>query len=136
MAIKCKITTIQGITLENAYINIQNPQIIKVKTEIQIPVVRNENSTPPVSEEVITHDEEIIIPVDGEMKIVTTGVNSYTLEGNVCVYVNEESYNAGKIPIEGFSVSCDLNLDENPLAQAYKALKLNGRLENIEDVLI
>ncbi|CQR73293.1 hypothetical protein SOV_50760 [Sporomusa ovata DSM 2662] len=33
MAIQCKITTIQGVSLDAAYINIQNPQIIKTKIE-------------------------------------------------------------------------------------------------------
>lgn len=33
MAIQCKIKTIQGVDLETAYINIQNPQIIKTRVE-------------------------------------------------------------------------------------------------------
>lgn len=32
MAIQAKITTIQGVELDTAYINIQNPQIIKQRT--------------------------------------------------------------------------------------------------------
>lgn len=94
MAIQCKITIAQGITLESAYINIANPQIIKSKSE---------------------------------------DINSYTLGANACVYACKECYDSGKIPLEGFSVTCDITLDGNVLVQAYTALKLNERLKNIEE---
>lgn len=96
MAIQCKITTIQGITLDSAYINLANPQIIKAKTE---------------------------------------GINTYTIGANACVYVNKDAYDTGKIPLEGFAVTCDLNLDGNALTQAYTALKANSRLQNIVEVI-
>jgi hypothetical protein len=92
MAIKAKITTIQGINLTEAYINIQNPQIQKVKTE--------------------------------------TG-NIYKFGGNACVYASKTAYEAGKIPVEGFSVVCELDLDGNIMEQAYVELANNERLENV-----
>jgi len=100
MAIQAKITTIQGITLETAYINIQNPQIQKVVTE-------------------------------HEVNPATETVNTFKITGNACVYISKEAYDTGKIPIEGFSVISDLNLDINPYTQAYAQLALNERLENI-----
>lgn len=95
MAIKAKIETIQGIILETAYINIQNPQIQKIKIE---------------------------------------GINTYKVGANACVYASKDAYNTGKIPVEGFSVVCDLNLNVNALEQLYAALKLNQRLEEIVDL--
>jgi hypothetical protein len=94
MAIQCTITTSQGISLESAYINIQQPQIIKDKTE------------------------------DG---------NSYSLAGCAYVYASKEAYDTGKIPLEGFAVTCDLDLEINPLTQAYAVLSQNERLENVEE---
>ena len=96
MAIQAKITTIQGVSLDTAYINISNPQIIKEKTE--------------------------------------TG-NTYKFCGNACVYVNKEAYDTGKIPAEGFSVVCDLDLTKDLFTQAYTALKTNERLTNVTDLL-
>jgi hypothetical protein len=40
MAIQCSVTTIQGIPLSTAYINLNNPQIIKTRTA--------STATPPV----------------------------------------------------------------------------------------
>ena len=94
MAIQAKVTTIQGVSLDTAYINISNPQIIKTKTE--------------------------------------TG-NTYKLGGNACVYVSKEAYDAGKIPLEGFSVVCDLDLTKDMFEQAYAELKKNTRLTDVED---
>ena len=96
MAIQAKITTIQGVSLDTAYVNIGNPQIIKEKTE--------------------------------------TG-NIYKLGGNACVYVSEEAYDAGKIPVEGFSVVCSLDLTKDMFEQAYTELKKNTRLTEIVDLL-
>jgi len=95
MAIKAKVETIQGVILETAYINIQNPQIQKIKSE---------------------------------------GVNSYKVGANACVYASKDAYNTGKIPVEGFSVICDLDLTKNVLEQLYLELKLNPRLEDIVDL--
>lgn len=95
MAIQAKITTIQGVTLEQAYINLASPQISKVKTE--------------------------------------TG-NEYTISANACVYASKDAYDAGKVPVEGFSVSCDLNIESNALSQLYAQLTLSDRLENIAEV--
>ena len=94
MAIKAKITTIQGVSLDTAYINIGNPQIIKEKTEAG---------------------------------------NIYKLGGNACVYVNKEAYDNSKIPVEGFSVVCDLDLTKDLFTQAYAELKKNTRLTDVED---
>jgi len=107
MAIKCKITTVQGLELDMAYINIQSPQIMKVKTEVITPATDTDRAT-------------------------TVSTNAYKLGCNACVYVNKDAYDAGKIPIEGFSVMVDqLDLNANVLTQAYDQLKLNERLTNI-----
>lgn len=101
MAIKAKTTTIQGVILETAYINLANPQISKVKTD---------------------------------------GVNSYNIGANACIYSNKEYYDAKilaketPIPVEGFSVVCELDLSKNVLEQAYTELKLSTRLEDIVDL--
>jgi hypothetical protein len=94
MAIQAKITTIQGLTLETAYVNIQSPQITKEKIE---------------------------------------GINSYSIGGNTCIYASKATYDAGKIPVEGFSVVCELDLTQNPIEQLYVQLKLNERLSEMED---
>ena len=94
MAIKAKVTTLQGVSLDTAYINSSNSQVIKTKTQ--------------------------------------TG-NVYKLGGNACVYVNKPAYDNGKIPVEGFSVVCDLDLTKDLFTQAYTALKTNERLSNIVD---
>jgi hypothetical protein len=97
MAIQGKITTIQGVSLDTAYINIQMPQIIKVK--------QGDNT------------------------------NKYNISGNVCIYVDSVIYTAGNIPIECFSITCELDLTKNPLEQLYTVLKSNTRLSNITDLL-
>jgi len=104
MAIKSTITTIQGINLTSAYINLQNPQIQKVKTII------------PATE---TEPESI--------------VTTYKLGANACVYADKDAYDAGKIPIEGFSVVCDIDLEQNVYEQGYTALKQSPRLSEIVD---
>lgn len=96
MAIKATITTIQGLNLTTAYINLQNPQIQKVKTE--------------------------------------TG-NAYKFCANACVYADKPAYDAGKIPVEGFSVVCDIDLAQNIMEQGYAQLKLSERLSDIEDLI-
>ena len=95
MAIQCKITTIQGVQLDTAYINIQCPQILKAKQE--------------------------------------DGTNKYVFGGSACVYVCKECYEDNKIPIESFSVSCDLDINDNMFNQAYDELKKNERLEEAVD---
>ena len=104
MAIKPTITTIQGIQLTQAYINLQSPQIQKIKTII------------PASE---TEPEST--------------VTTYRLGANACVYASKEAYDAGKIPIEGFSVVCEIDLEQNLYEQGYTALKQNPRLSEIVD---
>ena len=115
MAIQAKIQTIQGITLETAYINLANPQISKVKTEV-------------------------ITPIEDSIAVTTTIVNSYNIGANACIYSNKEYYDAKilaketPIPVEGFSVTCALDLSKNVLEQVYTELKLNPRLEDIVDL--
>ena len=96
MAIKSTITTIQGITLPQAYINLSSPQIQKVKTE--------------------------------------TG-NTYKLGANACVYASKSAYDEGKIPVEGFSVVCEIDIAGNVIEQGYAQLKLSDRLSNITDLI-
>ena len=73
-------------------------------------------------------------------KVKTDGVNSYKLGCNACVYASKEYYDAKilaketPIPVEGFSVTCALDLSKNVLEQAYAELKLSTRLEDIVDL--
>ena len=94
MAIKATITTIQGLNLTSAYINLQSPQIIKAKIE---------------------------------------GITTYKLGANACVYADKAAYDAGRIPVEGFSVVCELDLAQNVLEQGYAELKASARLTEVED---
>ena len=59
--------------------------------------------------------------------------NSYKLSANACIYASKAAYDAGKIPVEGFSVVCDLDLTGNVLEQGYAKLKQNERLSEIID---
>lgn len=99
MAIQAKVTTIQGVSLDQAYINISNPQITKTKIE---------------------------------------GVNVYTIGGNASVWASKEYYDSEvqpKVPVESFSVVCELDLTQNPIEQLYAALKVNERLSEVVDCL-
>ena len=104
MAIQASIATIQGVSLTTAYINIGNPQISKKKTTIPA------TDTTPASTS-----------------------NSYTFGGNAEIYESKASYDAGLIPLEGFPVTCLLDLTKDVFTQAYAELKLSTRLSNVED---
>lgn len=67
------------------------------------------------------------------IKTTTAGVNTYQLGGNASIYVNKATYEAGNIPLEGFSVVCDADLTKPVPDQIYAELKLNSRLSNITD---
>lgn len=66
-------------------------------------------------------------------KAKTETGNVYKLGANACVYADKTAYAAGKIPIEGFSVVTEIDLEQNLYEQGYVALKLNTRLSNVED---
>lgn len=68
------------------------------------------------------------------------GTNKYTIGTNANIYSSQAYYDAcilakeTPIPVEGFSVTCVLDLESNVLKQAYAELKLNTRLSNISEV--
>jgi|GEM_PF-5179327 len=66
-------------------------------------------------------------------KVKTEEGNKYILGANACVYANKQACIDNKPPVEGFSVTCDLDLSKNVIDQAYVALKTNERLSNIVD---
>jgi hypothetical protein len=102
MAIQCAITTIQGVELTAAHVNIANPQIIKTR------------------------------PINAT-QATATAINIWTFYGNASIYASTGAYQTGNPPIEGFPISCQVDLDKNVLVQAYAALKTNPRLSKVTD---
>lgn len=73
------------------------------------------------------HFPQIIKRADGDKNI-------YDATANAAVYASEGAYNAGRSPIEGFSVVAEnIDIDKNPLTQIYAELKKNPRLSEIKD---
>jgi hypothetical protein len=95
MAITASVTTIQGIVLQNAYINLQLPTITKTKN--------------------------------------IEGNNIFILSANPYIFADKAAYDAGKIPVEGIDLSCEIDLTKNVFEQGYSALKSNARFTNCAD---